>query len=340
MSNPYTPLARQLAAAVGHDQRVALARDPRGFLQAIGIRVRPLEDVPTSELCACDGACFERPVPNIAYAPTPGSRRERFTLVHEFAHYLIRRDHNVLSALHDLDDDAGRVAEERVCHAFAGLILVPDQVIEQILAGQPPEARHLRELFAASSGSLEACAVRLAEHLPANGYVAIADSTDRRIRFASPSPGASYQWGRHTPLPAQHPLWRAHATGAYRGQGQVVWASGSRMNVWLDAVADGRLVHAVFSETRYWGGKGLSVLDQAPTIARLISMSGSCGHCGADTWGYAACPKCGDVRCRTCGRCGCGAQAPTTRVCSVCRLEKGKGQFRSATSTVCRDCER
>jgi hypothetical protein len=339
MSSPYTGLAGRLAASLGDDQRAALATDPRGVLRATGIRVRPLQDVPASELCACDGAFFERPVPNIAYAPTPGSRRERFTLVHEFAHYLIRRHDDVLSDLHDLDDDAGRVAEERVCHAFAGQILVPDKVIEQVLAGRSPEARHLREVYADSSGSLEACAVRLAEHLPTNGYVVIADPTERRIRFASPSTAAPYQWGRHTPLPDQHPLWRAHATGAFRGQGQVVWASGSRMNLWLDAVADGHLVHAVFSETRYWGGQGLTIVDQPPTTARPISMSGSCRHCGADTWGYTACPTCGDVRCRTCGRCGCGAPAPTTRVCSVCRLEKGKGQFRSAASTVCRDCE-
>jgi Zn-dependent peptidase ImmA (M78 family) len=339
MSNPYTLLARRLAASLGDDQRAALARDPRGFLQATGIRVRPLEDVPASELCACDGAFFERPVPNIAYAPTPGSSRERFTLVHEFAHYLIRRHHDILSALHDLDEDAGRVAEERACHAFAGQILVPDEVIERILAGRPPEARHLRDVFTASSGSLEACAVRLAEHLPTNGYVVIADPTERRIRFASPSPSAPYQWGRHTPLPHQHPLWRTHTAGAYRGQGQVIWASGSRMTLWLDAAADGHLIHAVFSETRYWGGEGLSVLDQPPTAARPTAMSGSCRHCGADIWGYTACPTCGDVRCRVCSRCGCGAPAATTRVCSVCHLQKGRGQFRSPASTACRDCQ-
>jgi hypothetical protein len=339
MSSPYTPLARRLAAALGGDQRAALGQDPRSFLQAIGIRVNPLEEVPTSELCACDGVFFERPFPNIAYTPTPGSRRERFTLVHEFAHYIIRHDPDVLSTLHDLDDNAGQVAEERVCHAFAGLILVPDQVIEQILTGQPPEARQLREVFTASSGSLEACAVRLAEHLPANGYVVIADPSSRRIRFASPSPGASYQWGRHTPLPAQHPLWRAHTTGTYRGQGPVVWASGARMNLWLDAVADGRLIHAVFSETRYWSGEGLSVLNQLPTSARPTAMSDTCRRCGSNTWGYTACVACGDVRCRECGQCGCGAPTPASRVCSACHLEKGKGQFRSPASTVCRDCE-
>jgi hypothetical protein len=34
------------------------------------------------------------------------------------------------------------------------------------------------------------------------------------------------------------------------------------MKLWLNAVADGRLVHAVVSETKCWGGEGLSVLDQ------------------------------------------------------------------------------
>jgi Zn-dependent peptidase ImmA (M78 family) len=84
-------------------------------------------------LCACDGVFFPYPFPTIAYAPTPSSRRESFTLVHEFGHYLVRRNDEVLSALHDLDDDAGRVAEERVCHAFAGQILVPDQIVNRVL---------------------------------------------------------------------------------------------------------------------------------------------------------------------------------------------------------------
>lgn len=111
------------------------------------------------------------------------------------------------------------------------------------------------------------------------------------------------------------------------------------MNQWLDAVADGRLVHAVFSETRYWSGEGLGVLDQLPTSARPTAMSGTCRHCGANTWGYTACPACGDVQCRDCRGCWCGAPALVTWVCSACHLEKGKGQFRSPASTVCRDCE-
>jgi len=208
----------------------------------------------------------------------------------------------------------------------------------RVLGGKHPEAHHLRQLVAASSGSLEACAVRLAEQLPSKGYVVIADPVHRCIQFASPSPTAPYRWGRQTRLPEQHPLWRAHATGQFHGQGQVVWASGSRMNLWLDAIVDRGLVHAIFSQTRYRGGAGLSILDEAPTTARPIAISGTCRHCGEQTWGYSACPDCGDVRCRACGHCGCGAPGPATRVCTGCRLEKGKAQFR-ATSTVCRDCE-
>jgi hypothetical protein len=290
-------------------------------------------------LCACDGVFFPYPFPTIAYAPTPSSRRESFTLVHEFGHYLVRRNDEVLSALHDLDDDAGRVAEERVCHAFAGQILVPDQIVNRVLDGRQPEAHHLRQLVAASSGSLEARAVRLAEQLPATGYVVIADPVHRWIQFASPSPLAPYRWGCQTYLPGQHPLWRAAAIGRFRGQGQVIWASGSRMNLWLDAVADRGLVHAVFSQTRYWDREGLSILDEVPAIARPIAISGTCRHCGEATWGYAACADCGDVRCRACDRCGCGVPSPSTRVCAGCRLEEGKAQFRTKTSTICRDCE-
>jgi hypothetical protein len=121
MSSPYTPLARRLVSALGGDQRAALAQDPRSFLKTIGIRVSPLKEVPTSELCACDGVFFQRPFPNIAYALTPGSRREHFTLVHESAHYLIRRDPDVLSTLHDLDDDPARLPRNVSARPHPGL---------------------------------------------------------------------------------------------------------------------------------------------------------------------------------------------------------------------------
>ena len=49
---------------------------------------------------------------------------------------MVRHNDEVLSALHDLDDDAGRVAEERVCHAFAGQIPIPDQLVTQMLSGR------------------------------------------------------------------------------------------------------------------------------------------------------------------------------------------------------------
>jgi Zn-dependent peptidase ImmA (M78 family) len=89
MSPRYAALARQLAAMLSDDKRVALATAPRAFLEISGVRVTPLDDVPGSELCACDGMFSEWPMPNIAYVPTPSTRREGFTLVHEFCHYLV-----------------------------------------------------------------------------------------------------------------------------------------------------------------------------------------------------------------------------------------------------------
>jgi hypothetical protein len=199
-------------------QRAALARDPRSFLQAIGIRVSPLEEVPTSELCACHGVSSSTPSRILPMRPRPeaaGSASRWST-----SSPTTSSDATLASSALCTTSTTTPATwpEERVCHAFAGLILVRDRVIERILTGRPPEARQLREVFTTSSGSLEACAVRLAEYLPDNGYVVIADPSSRRIRFASPSLGASYQWGRHTPLPAHHPLWRAQTTGAYRGQ--------------------------------------------------------------------------------------------------------------------------
>jgi hypothetical protein len=72
-------------------------------------------------------------------------------------------------------------------------------------------------------------------------------------------------------------------------------------------------------------------------MARPPAMSGTCKHCGADTWGYRACDKCGDLTCKNCDRCGCGAKVVREMVCSRCGLLRAATLF-AGDSTVCRDC--
>ena len=332
--------ALRLELGLSAAQQRRLSTDPVSALREMDLHVAALEGSFISETCSCDGAYFPEPYaphPTIGYVRTPGSRRENFTLLHELGHHLIRLDHQLLSKIADQDDRD--TIEERICDAFAGHALIPDEAVRSVLDSRRPEAEDERRLFNASIGSHEACAVRLAERLRCEGYVALLERHSRTMRFAATSPECAYAWGRGSPVPIEHPAWRASAAGSYRGQGEVVWRSGYRRNFWLDAVGDGTLVLTVFAEDRYWADSGLGILsDPSTTRPTPILFSGTCRHCGARVYGTRACDKCGDVKCRVCGKCGCGAPIPLEKVCINCHMIKGKAQFRTK-STVCRECE-
>jgi Zn-dependent peptidase ImmA (M78 family) len=337
MKADHTDLARRLIGRLEPSLVSAIAEDPMTAIRTTGVRVEKLEISAMSAECTCDGAYFPYPRPMIGYTSTPHSRREHFTVVHEFGHHEVRCDDDVLSTIADMGEDGGLVAEERVCDAFAGRILVPDEVLDDVLEGRRPEAADLITLYQSSLGSREACAVRLANRIGCFGYVALLDPDTRTVRFASASESCPYVWRRGSGLPRAHPAWRARGSGSFRGEGEVVWQDG-RKNLWMDAVSDGNVIVAIFVEDKYWKAEGLSILaEEAVTKARGISLSGTCRHCGENTWGYRACSTCGDVICRSCKKCGCGAPPPTERECTKCFMIKSKAQFVGG-STVCRDC--
>lgn len=171
----YPHLANQLAASYGPSFCAQLGESPIKTLRSHGIRVEPFNAFPYQEGdCSCDGIFHPGPPPAIGYRPTPHSRRDQFTLIHEFGHYAVRHDDDVLSELAEFDD-GGKETEERVCDTFAGSILVSDDIVATVLDSERPMAAHLAELYDQSHGSREACAVRLAERLPGFGYVVIAD---------------------------------------------------------------------------------------------------------------------------------------------------------------------
>lgn len=333
-----TEFAKRLERSLARTALSDLASDPVGAVARLGIKVCSLTDSPTTEDCSCDGAYFHYPTPTIVYAPTK-SRRENFTVLHEFGHHLVRNEDDLLSYLADQDDDGGRALEERVCDAFAGRVLIPDDLVAATLDGRQPEARDVVQLFSTSEGSREACCVRLSERLASFGYIAILDAGRHEVVFAAASGSCPYVWRRGSSLPGGHPVWRAAERGNFRGEGEVIW-EGGRKDLWLDAVIDGDLVVAVFAEDRHWPDQGLGLLRGASiTSAREIAITGDCRHCGARTWGYRACAQCGDVRCRSCGKCGCGASpaALRERRCNRCFLVKASSQFVD-TSDICSEC--
>jgi len=334
-------LARRLADNLESTLLARLAADSRAAIESCGLQVVPLAAFEVDGECACDGIFHAGPPPAIAYRPTPRSRRGLFTLLHEFGHYLVKSRDDILSELADIGDDGGRQIEERVCDSFAAGVLIPDDIVMDVLADGKPLAKHLGEIYGRTKGSREACAVRMAERLPYFGYVAVADPGSQTVRFASPSRATPYPWRRGTRLSKDHALVRTAELGTYRGQAYVEWPSGDKQQLWIDAVRFEEEVHAVLTQRRYWEGTGLSFIEGGVHAARPSSYSGVCPHCKSQTWGTRLHGVCGELWCRRCKRCSCDAPPAlqaATQMCTTCGLIKRSNLFRQQNS-VCVDCE-
>jgi len=71
----------------------------------------------------------------VLYLATPTSRREDFTLLHEYAHTLVEADDDAMTWLADQPDD--RAATEQLCNAVASMLLVPAEVIVSVRSTPP-----------------------------------------------------------------------------------------------------------------------------------------------------------------------------------------------------------
>jgi Zn-dependent peptidase ImmA (M78 family) len=258
--------AKRLEAALSPATRRELASSPLAGVRGAGVRVRAVATSDATDECSCDGAYFHDQRA-ICYVATPRSRRENFTVLHELGHHLVMSDDDLLSELADVDAVGGVGAEERICDAFAGRLLIPDEAIAAVLGGRRPRAADVRALYDATAGSMEACAVRLAERISCEGYVALLDRERRQVRFASQSAEFEYVWRRGTSIPRDHSVWQTGVNGTFVGQGDVVWTSRYRKRFWLDAVGAGTVIIAVFSADCYWAHDGLTILDD-PGVTR------------------------------------------------------------------------
>ncbi|WP_244930899.1 hypothetical protein [Nocardioides sp. W7] len=89
--------ARRLIEAIEPAQRAAVANHPITGIESLGYTV-VAEPALISQRGAgglCDGLSFAEHN-TVMYSPTPGSKRENFTLLHEVGHILVERDDDAL----------------------------------------------------------------------------------------------------------------------------------------------------------------------------------------------------------------------------------------------------
>lgn len=324
-------LARQIVQGLDGRMRQALEKDP--FVAAedeFGLAITLQDETPVG--CSCAGS-YDSERRTIFVASTPFSRRSRFTCLHELCHHLIDRDPDLLLAVIELESSGkGKLAEEKVCDAFAAEILLPDLLVDKVLAGSKPQAQHLVDLFAESKASREACAVRLAQRLGGVGHVMLARPDGTAIFTASAS---DYRVARGVSQGQNHITVRAARNGKARDETVVRFGTGREIPLWGDAVSDGQFVYAVLVETPTWDVPGVRILRRA--LERPAPTEVECERCGHtfETW-ERPCEVCGIHRCPQCGKCDCRAEI-RQKSCARCHIVKPAHQF-APGSDRCSDC--
>lgn len=325
--------ARRLIEAIEPSQRAAIANHPLTGIESLGYTA-VAEPALTSQRGAgglCDGLSFaEHDI--VMYSPTPGSKKENFTLLHEVGHILVERDDDTLSWLADRDDPDAEL--ERLCEEVAAALVVPEYLLNDVIGNGPITGEHLKTLVTTSAASGPACAIALSSRLSSGAVVIIDRATARVVHSALRGEDLTvYPW-RHRDVPLGHPLLALEPGSATTTK--TYWTDDwkRRQNYYLSAVATDKRIYAVFSTTDLWSVERFHGGQAAPEKSRAprTGVRCSCGFTGTATgWPCPTCekqycPQCGDCDCQrrysaqgTCTTCFCKAPDLEDGVCSGCR---------------------
>ncbi|WP_407921279.1 ImmA/IrrE family metallo-endopeptidase [Aeromicrobium terrae] len=304
------------------DPQVALERDS-------SVTVRWVEPSVLPGGCSIAATYVGATVPaeiSVALDASPG--RRRFSLVHEYGHHL--RD-QVFEVLTDLfaSTDPGWL-EEKMCDAFASLVLVPLATREQAFTNGVT-ARAVLDLMSRVSASEEAVAVASAESMSHPGYVMLLNELGE-AEFTARS-GDVFPIPRSTP---QSGLALRAASGALvRGIDRLNQGISRTGEMHIDAATDtGRTVLVAVDGqapwTRFGGGRAYSAEFEER----------HCEYCSASFAVLTTpCPRCGEPPCSECSRCACHEeQLVGARTCDTCWTIQPPAAFESTDATTCLGC--
>lgn len=243
-------LARLLLAQVREAWLLSLeelSSDPAAAIEASpDVRITWVEPSSLPPTCSIAAACDKSCTPaRLLISKDNSVGRRRFSVLHEYAHFLRDLVPDVLDVLFT-SANAGEALEERMCDEFASAVLLPDTLLESAL-GPAVTARAVLSLIAAAPASAEACAVAAARRLPAPGYVMLL-SPDGTATFTAHHKDVYYV-RRGT---AQEGLLRRAASGVpVRGRDQVRYSTGNRgRELLLDAASEnGRTVAVLVTDS-------------------------------------------------------------------------------------------
>ncbi|WP_424950383.1 ImmA/IrrE family metallo-endopeptidase [Deinococcus sp.] len=191
-------------------------------------------------------------------------QRQRFTLAHEVSHALLLGDDDLLSELHDrFEDERLEQAIETLCNVGAATILMPPELLNDVLRRFGPTGRAIHELSRRADVSASSAMYALADE--AQGAIIFAicsraggkkleDGSSARqrqavlgaqrpvvVRASAATREAKYSLGVGTVVPGDHPAALALDSGYEDGsRSYVPFRSGRKMPAYVDAYPDDR----------------------------------------------------------------------------------------------------
>jgi hypothetical protein len=326
---------RIVATAVGSNLATALAVNPLGALNSHGYRVAAVPELGETRGVGgwCDGMSFHQHG-TLLYVPTD-SRRQNFTILHEFAHGLVLADDDALDWLGEQDDPGEKL--EQLCNEIASRLLLPDPVLDAVVGGGPLEAAHLKQLADTTAASEEVCAIALARRLPCAGMVLLTDRDRHEVVRAAVRGDLRVRPRPGEPVPDVHPLRRLAAGERLRVRSfWVPPGRGERQTLYLDAEGGRRRTYAVLAISDLWqiddlhlGDRDEAVPDRPEAHRRC-----RCGFVGSVT-GYP-CPDCDQPFCPRCGDCDCARRNAMLVQCRGCYLSVAARDILDGLCSECR----
>jgi len=280
----------------------------------------------------CDGMSI-REHNTVLYARTD-SRRENFTLLHEYAHLLLAKDTD--AAIWLADQEEPMLERERLCDDIAAALLIPDEVLNGIVGTGPVTAQHLVDLFQATEASQVVCTIALARRLTCTGAIILTDRQTNTVVHAALVDEPSVYPTKNQAVPTDHPL-----TKIVPGQHicrESYWATpwGTRSPYYLDATATEKRTYSVLAELDLWDVSNLhlNVPEPAALHRPSASIQCPCGYKGIVT-GFP-CADCGKQFCPRCQRCDCDRRAALAVRCQGCTVSMPRHDIVDGRCSNCR----
>ena len=200
--------------------------------------------------------------------------RKRFTQFHEITHYLIEKDGDLISELHDAtwgQDDGYERLLEQLCNIGAAEFLMPRKIFAGLYKERGFDVKLIPYAARYFKSSTIATTIQLAQVAPNSCITAVCEvvssdpglsqthfsntkyrSTKQKLHvaYSASSPATKYLLAKSTEIPKDHLINRAFLQDELvEGESYVPFQSGKKMPCYCEALTDSSRIYALFHLT-------------------------------------------------------------------------------------------